>query len=116
MGHQTRPHVLPDGLRGRRRLAWQMYVPFSHSEQDAAAGGRRRRLIDLGAGLTARASIRLKNLPKSRRIYAYLRYSLDGKTITKYVGDVTNDDRGAALRAAWKLAHNKGLLTPDDAS
>lgn len=79
-------------------------------EQDTAAGGRRRRLVKLATGRSARASIRLKNLPKSRKVYAYLRYSVDGKTITKYVGDATAETRDKALRKAWRVARKKGLM------
>jgi len=61
-------------------------------------------------GGTATASIRLKHLPKSRRVYAYLRYSVDGKTRTKYAGDATADTREDALREAWTHARQKGLL------
>lgn len=56
------------------------------------------------------ASIRLKCLPNSRRVYAYLRYSLAGKTITKYVGDATAPTRPEALRKAWKLARERSLI------
>jgi hypothetical protein len=62
-------------------------------------------------GRTATASIRLQRLPKSRRVYAYLRYSVDGKTITKYVGDATAGTRDRALRDAWAEAHERGLMT-----
>jgi hypothetical protein len=68
------------------------------TEQDEAAGGHNRRLINLPGGGSAMASIRLKCLPNSRRVYAYLRYSLAGKTVTKYVGDATAPTRHEALR------------------
>lgn len=80
------------------------------AEQDEAAGGRRRRRISLGDGRTATASISLKHMPGSRRVYGYLRYSVGGKTITKYVGDATASTREQALRRAWREAHRKGLL------
>jgi hypothetical protein len=80
------------------------------AEQDAAAGGRNRRQVRLSGGGSATASIRLKHLPNSRRVYAYLRYSLRGKTVTKYVGDATASTRRKALRKAWKLARQKSLI------
>lgn len=80
------------------------------AEQDGAAGGRNRRQVRLSGGRSATASIRLKRLPSSRRVYAYLRYSLAGKTITKYVGDVTAPTRLEALRNAWELVHQKNLI------
>jgi hypothetical protein len=79
------------------------------AEQDKAAGGRHRRLVQLSSGRQARASIALKHLPKTRKVYAYLRYSVDGKTVTKYVGDVTAETRKKALRRAWQVAHDKEL-------
>jgi DNA mismatch endonuclease (patch repair protein) len=81
------------------------------AEQDKAAGGRAARAVKLLEGGTATASIRLKHLPKSRRVYAYLRYSVDGHTRTKYAGDATADTRAKALRQAWKQAQTGGLMT-----
>lgn len=80
------------------------------AEQDEAAGGRSRRQVSLPGGGSAMASIRLKCLPNSRRVYAYLRYSLAGKTVTKYVGDATAPTRLEALRKAWKLARKRNLI------
>jgi hypothetical protein len=80
------------------------------AEQDEAAGGRDRRQVRLPGGGSATASIRLKCFPNSRRVYAYLRYSLAGKTVTKYVGDVTAPSRLEALRKAWGLARQKSLV------
>jgi hypothetical protein len=84
--------------------------PDYAAEQDAAAGGPSRRQISLPGGGSAVGSIRLKRLPNSRRVYAYLRYSLAGKTITKYVGDATASTRPEALRKAWKLARERNLV------
>jgi DNA mismatch endonuclease, patch repair protein len=89
------------------------------AEQDKAAGGRAARIVRLLDGRTATGSIRLKHLPKSRRIYAYLRYSVDGQTRTKYAGDATADTREKALKQAWKQAQSGRLMTEratDDAS
>jgi DNA mismatch endonuclease (patch repair protein) len=81
------------------------------AEQDKAAGGRSARAVRLLDGRTATGSIRLKHLPKSRRIYAYLRYSVDGETRTKYAGDATSDTREKALKQAWIEAHKRGLMS-----
>lgn len=81
------------------------------AEQDKAAGGRAARAVKLVEGGTATASIRLKHLPKSRRVYAYLRYSVGGKTRTKYVGDATVNTRARALKQAWSLAQSGGLMS-----
>jgi DNA mismatch endonuclease (patch repair protein) len=80
------------------------------AEQDKAAGGRSARFVRLLDGRTATGSIRLKHLPKSRRIYAYLRYSVDGQTRTKYAGDATADTREKALKQAWSQAQTDGLM------
>jgi len=45
-------------------------------------------------------------------LYAYLRYSVGGKTVTTYVGDATAETRAEALRKAWRAACGKGLLKP----
>jgi hypothetical protein len=47
---------------------------------------------------------------KTRRIYAYLRYSVAGKTLTLYVGDATADCREDALQLAWSTVHKRKLL------
>lgn len=80
------------------------------AEQDRAAGGRSARTVRLLDGGTATASIRLQRLPKSRRVYAYLRYSVDGRTKTRYAGDATANTRERALRQAWTDARKRGLL------
>lgn len=79
-------------------------------EQDRAAGGRGARLMVLPDGREIRASIELKRHPKGRRIYANLRYSCDGKTRAKYVGEVTYETREENLRQAWQMVHTKKII------
>jgi DNA mismatch endonuclease (patch repair protein) len=84
-------------------------------EQDTAAGGREARRVLLASGRVACGSICLKHFRKScYRVYAYLRYSVGGRTIVKYVGDVTSRTRNGALRRGWKLASVKRLLVDPD--
>jgi DNA mismatch endonuclease, patch repair protein len=66
--------------------------------------------MHLANGTTATASVELKHFAKTRRIYAYLRYSFAGKTLTLYVGDATADCREDALRLAWSTVHKRKLL------
>lgn len=80
------------------------------AEQDHAAGGHQARFIELPDGRTITASIELKVPPKSRRVYAYLRFSVADKTYNRYVGQVAEPTRAANLMRAWQLAHEKGLL------
>jgi DNA mismatch endonuclease (patch repair protein) len=80
------------------------------AEQDRAAGGNDRRLVDLGDGRTAQASIELKVLPRTRRIRAYLRWSDKGRSPTKYIGEVNEATRMRNLEAAWRRAHERELL------
>lgn len=80
------------------------------AEQDRAAGGHDRRLVDLGDGRAARASVELKVLPNTRRIRAYLRWSDYGKTSEKYLGEVSETTRARNLAAAWRVAFDQGLL------
>lgn len=72
-------------------------------EQDDAAGGRVNRLLTVG-GRTVTASIALRVQPHSRRIYAYLRWSDEGRTHERYVGDVDAPDRRTNLQRAWRQA------------
>src|SRR5690606_35154772 len=71
-------------------------------EQDRTAGGRELRGKLLANGHIATASICLRVLPAGRRIYAYLRWSEDGNTKERYVGEVEGDTREDNLLTAWK--------------
>lgn len=82
-------------------------------EQDEAAGGRSRRIIALPEGHAATASVELKLLPKGRRIYAYLRYNRDGRTVNVYVGQTAGESRVQRLRHAWQQVHARDLLRDD---
>jgi DNA mismatch endonuclease (patch repair protein) len=79
-------------------------------EQDAAAGGFYRRQVRVSDTETATGSIEIKAPPPGNRRWAYLRYSLGGKTINKYVGRVTATTRAEQLRQAWELVRRNGLL------
>lgn len=83
------------------------------AEQDRAAGGRHRRLVDLGQGRVARASVELKVLPGTRRIRAYLRWSDSGKSPARYLGQVEHETRAENLAEGWRMAREKGLLTEE---
>lgn len=97
--------------------AWKSRVGLSRSarsaEQDRAAGGRHRRMVDLEDGRFACASIELKLLPKTRRIRAYLRWSDKGRSPATYIGEVDHDTRAANLTQAWQIAADRGLTTEE---
>lgn len=80
-------------------------------EQDVAAGNAAARIIQLGLGRHATASVALKHFPKSRRVYAYLRFWAEGRTVALYIGDVTGSSRSEALRHAWRIVQEKELIT-----
>lgn len=90
----------PAGLTPAQRAA----------EQDQAAGGRQHRQLTLPDGRIVTASIALRHPPKSRRVYAYLRWSVSTRTHERYVTDVTEPTREANLRQAWRQAQERGLL------
>lgn len=88
-------------------------VSEARAEQDRAAGGHERRLIRLSDKATeALASVELKRPPNSRRIYAYLRWSQEGRTINRYLGEVTATTRSQALAQGWEHARKRGLARP----
>lgn len=94
--------------------AWKRRAGTSPStEQDRAAGGRARRMVSLGAGRYARASVALRVYPNTRRIRAVLRWSQDGKSPERYIGEVEHDTRAANLADAWKRAQANGLLAEE---
>ncbi|MBN3929387.1 very short patch repair endonuclease [Streptomyces verrucosisporus] len=83
------------------------------AEQDRAAGGRLARAVDLGEGQYARASIALRLYRSTRRIRAYLRWSQEGETQERYIGEVDAATRAANLAQAWKMARAAGYVTTE---
>src|SRR5262249_8781366 len=82
-------------------------------EQDPAAAGRHRQTTDVDDGHVARASITLRVYRRTRRIRAYLRWSSAGKTVERYVCEVSDDTRERNLAEAWRQAREKGLVAED---
>lgn len=98
--------------------AWRPKAGLSRAvraaEQDKAAGGHDRRRIGLPGGGHATASIYLRLPSKSRRIYAYIRWSDHGKTIERYVCQVDDTSRARNLAAAWRVFTESGIVGVDD--
>ncbi len=86
------------------------YVNGASKEQDRAAGGRDLRLVALATGSTARASIELKQRTNDTACWAYLRWSIGGRTQNRYVGRVHGHSRIERLRQGWELARARGLV------
>ena len=84
------------------------------AEQDAAAGGRHAREITLPTGRCALASVYLRVF-RGRRIYAYLRWPVDGTTKERYLGEVDNRNRADNLADGWRFALEAGLLRSSQA-
>ncbi|MGA5701803.1 very short patch repair endonuclease [Peterkaempfera bronchialis] len=80
------------------------------AEQDRAAGGRLARAVEIGEGRYARASVALRVYRGTRRIRAYLRWSQEGETRERYVGEVDAATRAANLAQAWETAHVAGYV------
>lgn len=74
-------------------------------EQDHAAGGRDHRVIQGSGVALGRVVLQARN----RRLYAELRWQINGKQHSQYLGEVTAENRAANLVAAWQLAHDFGL-------
>lgn len=91
------------------------HVKRSSSEQDRAAGGREARLIEIDGGSVARASIELKQHSSENDTYwAYLRWSVGGRTATRYLGRTSGKSRIQCLSKAWELARAKGYGSNSD--
>ncbi|MEU4301874.1 very short patch repair endonuclease [Kitasatospora aureofaciens] len=106
-GSRWKDHAPPE-------RAWKRRKGTSPSgEQDRAAGGRHHRMVDLGDGRFARASVALRVYPHTRRIRAVLRWSDRGKSPEKYLGEVENDTRAANLAEAWDRARVAGLVVEE---
>ncbi|MDA8321320.1 MAG: very short patch repair endonuclease [Actinomycetota bacterium] len=82
----------PPGLTAAERTA----------EQDQAAGGHANRVITID-GRTVLASVALRRKRDGRRVYAYLRWSANGKTAERYLGEVDQPTRPRNLAQAWRL-------------
>lgn len=85
-------------------------------EQDLAAGGRDKRLVALPDGRTALGSIVLRVYRGTRRIRASLRWSQDGRSPERYLGEVQCDSRAANLAEGWQMAWAAGLIMEADCS
>src|SRR5436309_3810898 len=73
-------------------------------EQDRAAGGRANRYVAASGDRVLLASVCLRLPPKSRRVYAYLRWAEGKKTREKYICQVTSASRQENLTEAWRHA------------
>ncbi|WP_416562980.1 DNA mismatch endonuclease Vsr [Nocardia testacea] len=91
----------PPGLTGKGRTA----------EQDDAADGRENRVVELGNGRTALASIELKLYPRTRRIRAYIRWSDGGRTVSRYICEVDSVTRQENLVRAWNAVRERRIIS-----
>jgi len=97
--------------------AWKQNSGVSPArEQDAAAGGHDQRVVPLNDGRIALGSVALRVFPRSRRIRAYLRWSDQGRTRERYLGEVDADTRLENLQLAWALAREQGVALPNGSS
>lgn len=81
------------------------------AEQDDTAGGMDNRRVVLPEGGQATGSVELKSL--GRRVYAYLRYQRDGRTVSVYIGEAPGSSRDERLRTAWRMVQARDLIRPD---
>lgn len=95
--------------------AWRAQPGMSAAErgveQDKAAGGRENRVVELKSGRLVLASVCLRAPPKSRRLYAYMRWSEGRKTRERYICEVAAATRAENLALAWQAASAKA--SPD---
>lgn len=80
------------------------------AEQDKAAGGGHRRVVDLGAGQVARGSVLLKASEGTGTVRAYLRWRAGDRTVSKSLGVVGHSTRSANLAEGWETARSRGLV------
>ena len=88
----------PPGLTPAQRRA----------EQDLAAGGPDKRRVLNDDGRTFTGSVALRRYAQGRKAWAYLRYSVDGTTRERYLGEASENSRAANLAVAWARAHDRG--------
>lgn len=83
------------------------------AEQDRGAGGRHRRVVVIDEERRATGSIAFRLYRRTRRIRAYLRWSHQGSTRERYVGEVNAATRAANLDQAWSMARAAGMVTDE---
>jgi hypothetical protein len=81
----------------------------STEEQNKAAGGAHRRLLLTQDASTVIASTSIRSFTKSKQLYAYLQFKLNGKTITRYIGNVSAADKATSLGIAWETVRKKRI-------
>lgn len=88
------------------------------AEQDAAAGSHEARIVPIGPGTAGTASIALRMPQPGRRLYSYLRWNATGRTVERYVGQVSGHTRSELLRDGWRQVHERDLMprTPEEAN
>ncbi|MEU0883095.1 very short patch repair endonuclease [Lentzea sp. NPDC005914] len=88
------------------------------AEQDRAAGGRYRRAVHVGDDRIAYASVELKLRSDAAVVRAYLRWSDNGRSRSRLLGEVLHGKRADNLAEGWSLARAQGLVhdveLPDD--
>ncbi|WP_307869172.1 very short patch repair endonuclease [Nocardiopsis sp. B62] len=67
-------------------------------------------MVVVSEGTEATGSVALRVYDRTRRIRAYLRWSENGRTRERYLGEVDADTRAANLARAWNLARAAGLV------
>ncbi|MFJ9947709.1 very short patch repair endonuclease [Kitasatospora sp. NPDC091207] len=80
-------------------------------EQDRAAGGAGRRLVDAGAGRLRSATVVLSRSGRTGRVRVALRWSVDGRSKYVPLGEADRPTRAENLRQGWRLAAASGLLS-----
>ena len=94
-----------------REKQWKVPIYWTKQsqalEQDRAAGGRDHRVVQGSGGALGRVVLQARN----RRLYAEVRWQVNNKQHSRYLGKVTADNRAANLAAGWQRAHDLGLTT-----
>lgn len=79
-------------------------------QQDELAGGHDRRALKLGDGSVVIASVSVRHYVRTpNQCYAYLQFR-KGKTVTKYIGRVTSDNKSESIRLGWEILRSRNLV------
>lgn len=68
------------------------------------------RTLTLTDGTQATVSVSLHAPKGSRRAYAYARFKRGGRNHRRYVGEVSAETRAEALKSAWRLIRETGVM------
>jgi hypothetical protein len=81
----------------------------STESQNVAAGGIERRQLRLGDGSIACAFVSVRTFKIGYQSYGYLQFRHQGKTVTRYIGQISAGSREESLVLGWQKLRSQKI-------